>query len=347
MSDNTGIEWTQSTWNPTIGCSLMSPGCSACYAMNFAHRLATSFGNAAGRKYRGLTKKGKNGQPVWTGVVRVSEDALLKPLSWKRPRLIFTNSMSDLFHPVLTNTQIARIWAVMALAEQHIFQTLTKRPDRMEAFLADPATPGMVEAFMNMIRPGSKLPSWPLENVWVGTSVEDQTRANERIETLSRTVAAVRFLSIEPLLGPVSMAQAASREALKRIHWVIVGGESGKRARPMHPAWARSLRDECKNLGIAFFFKQIGQWSWADAAPANRKKLEEKKRIAGLLPSGKRVAVGTPGSQIIVSVGKKRAGKLLDGKVLQDYPPSGLKLLASLKKRPALGRPRKALAKAA
>jgi protein gp37 len=313
----------------------MSPGCTNCYAMKFAHRLATSFKNFAGRKYAGLTEIAKNGEPVWSGIVRVSEEAILKPLSWKRSKLIFTNSMSDLFHPALAYHDIARIWAVMALADQHIFQVLTKRPDRMREWLNNPETEAQVQAEVEKIRPGAKLPAWPLKHVWIGTSVEDQKRADERIPILADTLAAVRFLSVEPLLEQVSLKKSADVRTLRRLHWVIVGGESGRRARPMHPAWARLLRDECAGLRIAYFFKQVGQWGWVNEVPA---KLANKatKRISVLLPDGTKVDPGHPladtsGAQIILSMGKKKAGKALDGKVLQDYPPTGIALLAKVR----------------
>lgn len=323
MSDQSGIEWTRSTWNPTVGCSLMSPGCTNCYAMNFAHRLATAFGNAAGRKYKGLTVKVK-GNPVWTGVVMVADDAVLIPLRWKKPRLVFVNSMSDLFHDQLPTEAVDRVFAVMQLASQHIFQLLTKRPDRMRAYMNDPETPARVRTAADRIRPGAGVGHWPPKNVWCGTSVEDQARADERIPELLATRAHTRFLSIEPLLGSVRLAGAASIRELRPgrgragIHWVIVGGESGRKARPMHPLWALELRDECRHLAIPFFFKQVGQWGWHD--------IGRKRRMIGLMPDGRQVPVGTPGAAILYYVGKKAAGKLLDGEILQDYPADGRKL---------------------
>jgi len=309
--NKTNIQWTEITWNPTIGCSLMSPGCTNCYAMKFAHRLA-SFGGPVGRRYSGLTEVAANGEPVWTGVVKLVEEALLQPLSWRGRKRVFVNSMSDLFHPDLPFTAVARIWAVMALAARHTFQVLTKRPDRMRDWLNDPATPAAVEAEMRKIRPGARLAAWPLRNAWVGTSVEDQKRADERIPILADTKAAVRFLSIEPLLGPVYLKAAATPSVLRRLHWVIVGGESGPRARPMHPAWARSLRDECAQSGIAFFFKQFGTWGF----PVSGKT----RKTIGLMPGGREVPVGTPGSTALARLGKKLAGERLDGQLHQAFP---------------------------
>ncbi len=345
MSDLSGIEWTRSTWNPTVGCSLMSPGCTNCYAMHFAHRLSTSFGNAAGRKYKGLTRKVK-GNPVWTGVVRTADEALEIPLGWRKPRLVFVNSMSDLFHESLPTNAVDRVFAVMGLAGQHIFQLLTKRPDRMRDYLNDPETEARVRREAGLIRPGAGIATWPLKNVWCGTSIEDQTRANERISQLLAAKAHTRFLSIEPLLGPIVLREAASRRQLMPrtarsgirtgIHWAIVGGESGHKARPMHPAWARALRDECLALKIPFFFKQVGQWGWHD--------IGRKRRTIGLLPDGRIVPVGTKGATTLYSLGKKASGKLLDGQVLQDYPADGraLAMASRMSARPRLPAARRA-----
>lgn len=310
-SKKTGISWTDMTLNPTVGCSLMSPGCTNCYAMKLAHRWSGVDG-PVGRLYGGLTEVANNGEPVWTGVVRVSEKALLEPLSMRRGKLIFVNSMSDIFHPALALSDVARIWAVTALATQHTFQVLTKRPDRMRDWLNDPATPGVVEAEMGKIRPGAGLQGWPLENVWIGTSVEDQKRANERIPILAEAKAAVRFLSVEPLLGPVSLAMAVDSKVLARLHWVIVGGESGPGARPMHPDWPRALRDECRRRRLRFFFKQVGTWGLPQPGI--------KRRTIGVMPDGRCVAVGTAGATTLAKLGAELAGELLDGRLHQRFP---------------------------
>lgn len=320
MSDMSGIEWTRSTWNPTVGCSLMSPGCTHCYAMKLAHSLATRFKNAAGQKYIGLTKKASSGDPVWTGVVRLSEEALPIPLQWRKPRLVFVNSMSDLFHESLPVSAVDRVFAVMGLAGQHIFQLLTKRPDRMRDYLNDPKTEERVRLQAEMmalhLNVNARIGAWPLRNVWCGTSVEDQRRADERIPQLLDVKAHTRFLSIEPLLSAVVLTKAAPRKALsKGIHWIIVGGESGRKARPMHPLWAGSLRDECLKFGIPFFFKQWGQWS--------TERHGKKVKSIGLTPDGLQVEPGTKGAVALWSVGKKLAGKRLDNKVYQDYPEDG------------------------
>jgi protein gp37 len=281
LSDKTGIEWCDSTWNPTTGCSLVSPGCTNCYAMKVAHRLARM--PAQCEHYAGMTQESKAG-PVWTGTVRLNEKALDRPLHWTRPRRIFVNSMSDLFHEALPFRDIVRVFQVMTgecstrPAPAHTYQILTKRAERMRNFFRwldeqsgdDPE----VLALQTLYRHQG-----PPRNVWLGVSVEDQQRADERIPLLLETPAAVRFLSCEPLLGPVDLTRINDvpgewRDALggrwrregsdrvyevdeRRLHWIIAGGESGPNARPMHPDWARSLRDQCAAAGVPFFMKQM------------------------------------------------------------------------------------------
>ncbi len=311
-----GISWTESTWNPTVGCSLMSAGCTNCYAMKMAARIEL-MGGKAGQKYSGLTRQ-VNGNAVWTGVVRLDQAALGISLKWRKPRLIFVNSMSDLFHVMLSWSDIDQVFAMMALSGQHVFQVLTKRPDRMREYLTDPATRERVELRAEMRQPGFKITSWPLGNVWCGTSIENQAAATERLPVLLEVPAAVRFVSIEPLLGAVKLCGAVMKlDDLKPsgssgLHWIIVGGESGAGARPMHPDWARSLRDEARILGIPFFFKQHGQFSGDNPGG--------KRRQIGMMWTGHRVQVGTPNSVILWSVGTKRAGDLLDGERWQQFP---------------------------
>jgi protein gp37 len=230
--------------------------------------------------------------------------------------MVFVNSMADLFHIGLSDQEIASVWAVMALTPQHQYQVLTKRTKRMRDWLNDPATPGLVQAEIVGFDPAGQLAAWPLDNVWVGTSVEDQDRADERIPLLLECTAAVRFISAEPLLGLVDLARAVqsgvtaesaargAEAALAGLHWVIAGGESGPRARPMHRDWARALRDECGRLGILFFFKQIGEWTWNDPGY----QAEETCVMA----DGREVAAGTAGSLRLFKVGKDAAGELLD-----------------------------------
>lgn len=226
MSDTT-IEWTDSTWNPVAGCAIITPGCTNCYAMRMAARL-----EAMGiPKYAGLTRQ-SGGRAVWTGVIRTDESALKVPLRWRRPRKVFVNSMSDLFHPEVSEAFIAKVWDVMARTPRHTYQILTKRPDRMADVL-------------------SRLAPIPLLNVWLGTSVED-ARVLTRLDDLRAAPAAIRFVSFEPLIGSVAGAD------LSDIHWAIVGGESGPKARSMNEAWVGEIRAACLAHSAAFFFKQWG-----------------------------------------------------------------------------------------
>lgn len=224
MAD-TSIEWTDATWNPVAGCTVLSPGCTNCYAMRMAARL-DAMGVA---KYRGLTRK-SGGRAKWTGKIRLDREALDTPRKWRRPRRIFVNSMSDLFHDAVPPEFIHAVWAVMASTPRHTYQILTKRPARMA----------------ELTRKLNKLP-----NVWLGTSVES-AKYLDRIEGLRSVRATVRFVSFEPLLGSVAEAD------LEGIHWAIVGGESGPRARPMLEEWVDEIEASCRLAGTAFFFKQWG-----------------------------------------------------------------------------------------
>ena len=223
----TTIEWTDATWNPVAGCTIITPGCTNCYAMRMAARL-----EAMGtKKYTGLTRK-SGGRYVWTGQVSLDEQALQVPTTWRKPRMVFVNSMSDLFHEAVPTEFIARVWGAMAAANWHTYQVLTKRPERMRE----------VVCTMNLPK---------LDNVWLGTSVENN-EVLRRVDDLRQVPAALRFLSFEPLLGPVTGV------SLEGIHWAIVGGESGPRSRPMSEAWVDEIRVECAKAGTAFFFKQWG-----------------------------------------------------------------------------------------
>lgn len=223
----TSIEWTDATWNPVAGCTIATAGCTNCYAMRMAARLEAM----DVEKYEGLTRK-SGGRAVWTGKVRLDYASLGTPTAWKRPRKIFVNSMSDLFHEDVPADFIALVWQTMAGTPRHTYQILTKRAERMADVLRD-----------------SRFRILP--NVWLGTSVED-SRVLERLDHLRQVPAAVRFVSFEPLLGSVAGAD------LTGIHWTIVGGESGPKARPMEEAWVEEIREACDQQGSAFFFKQWG-----------------------------------------------------------------------------------------
>lgn len=259
MSAGSKISWTSATWNPTTGCDQVSPGCDHCYALTLAARL----------KRMGNVRYQNDGSPKTSGpgfALTLHHDKLGEPLKWKKPRRIFVNSMSDLFHDDVPDSFIGDVWTTMADTPQHVYQILTKRPRRMARFM---------QGYVNDLGYENAV----LPNVWLGTSVEDQKRADLRIPLLLETPAAVRFLSCEPLLGPVDLdtiptphgrcecgpggdqglhepwcgTMSALREG---IDWVIAGGESGPDYREMNPDWARSLRDQCVAAGVPFFFKQ-------------------------------------------------------------------------------------------
>ena len=227
MAGLSEIEWTDATWNPISGCVIISPGCTNCYAMRMAARLQ-SMGHPS---YNASTRK-SGGRPVWTGKVQLLENALSVPLSWRKPRKIFVNSMSDLFQDGVPPSFIDQVWETMDKANWHTYQILTKRPD-------------------NMLKALKSLRRRVLPNVWLGTSVESKDY-KRRIAQLRDVPAQVRFISFEPLLGPIGHV------SLSGIHWAIVGGESGPRSRPMDPLWVEEIRKQCDMQGVRFFFKQWG-----------------------------------------------------------------------------------------
>lgn len=227
MAQTSKIEWTDVTWNPVAGCTIESAGCTNCYAMRMAARLAAM----GSPKYAGLTRK-SGGRAVWTGKIALDVKSLSAPYKWRKPRKVFVNSMSDLFHAGVPDEFIARVWRVMAETPQHTYQLLTKRPDRMRQVLSNPwfgAAP----------------------NIWIGTSVEDSA-VLDRIDELRAIAGYIRFISFEPLIGPIGVVD------LSEIDWAIVGGESGPRARPMLREWVQQIEDQCRAFGTAFFFKQWG-----------------------------------------------------------------------------------------
>jgi protein gp37 len=289
MSGNTSIEWTDRTWNPLTGCTKVSPGCDHCYAKTMHERF--------------------NG-PGSFDTVTLHPDRLDQPLSWRKPARVFVNSMSDLFHQDVPDEYIADVWATMARTPQHTYQILTKRHARMRSLLNSRE---FTNAFLQRL--GYEGILWPLSNVWLGVSVENQRWADFRIPELLSTPAMVRFISAEPLLGPVDLSPWLSPPGFFdngsyqygpgqpvygaaendyeisyypiRLDWVIVGGESGPGARPMHPNWAQQIRDQCEEARVPFLFKQ---WGSHDAA-------------------GKRAS-------------KHAAGRELDGQTWDEYPDS-------------------------
>lgn len=363
MADKTGIEWTDATWNPVTGCAKVSQGCKHCYAERQWPRMTKLVPAYAGREFTD---------------VRTHADRLDQPLRWKKPRMIFVNSMSDLFHEAVPFEFIDSIFSAMELAPQHVFQVLTKRPERMREYMLE-----------------KRKHRSPLPNVWLGVSVEDQAAADERIPYLLDTPADVRWISAEPLLGPVDLGKwldpwtcsdcghhgsefntgpfmcadcgveveyapeigsgrcpncgkddgtsddvggACPRcgsvrgwsrdyglkfdaEKPAMLDWVVVGGESGPKARPMHPAWARDLRDQCAAAGVPFLFKQWGEWG-TDGRIPQLVSIHEKSHFLTIdgdkwLGASQSCPKGTAAA---IWMGKKAAGRLLDGVQHDGYP---------------------------
>ncbi len=339
MADTTKIEWCDATWNPVTGCSKVSTGCKHC----FAERL---FPRVYGSSQVEDAKTGEIRPRKFTDVA-CHDDRLGMPLRWRKPRMIFVNSMSDLFHDEVPDEFIDEVFAVMALAPRHIFQVLTKRPKRMRDYVTAPFAANRILSAMQRVAPDGVW-SWPtwdeaFRNVWLGVSVENQKTADERIPLLLRTPAAVRWVSYEPALGPVDMrpwlrlskfkedyAQLVARsggedsipEHLRwngkeppSLHWIVCGGESGPGARPMHPDWARSIRDDCVAAGVPYFFKQWGAWH----------KTTARHGTHWITVLGEtRPRLGTPLKDIpgvlIQNVGKKAAGRELDGRTWDEMP---------------------------
>lgn len=332
MGDKTGIEWTDATWNPVTGCTKVgTPGCDHCYAETFAERWRGTKGHYFERGFD----------------VQLRPDKLDLPLRWTKPRKVFVNSMSDLFHDKVPDEYIARVFAVMALADHHTFQLLTKRHGRMRSLLNSHEFRMMFqEAWQNEPGPDGPeaySPPWPLPNVWLGVSAEDQKRADLRIPALLDTPAAVRWISAEPLLGPVNLhtdpIEAGGNPFWgSQLDWVVVGGESGSGARPMHPWWAESLHRQCVAAGVPFLFKQWGDWT--PMAPLKNGRFDFSNGIAmtddgntynaGDLdwPDGPRrgeaIRADFPHHHptSMYRVGKKAAGRELyhDGRTFDGYP---------------------------
>jgi len=321
MGSKTSIEWTRgddgsagATWNPIrarnlatgkIGwhCEHVSEGCRNCYSESMNRRLGT-----------GLDFKPGHRADVENFL---DERMLLAPLRWKKPRRIFVNSMTDTFAEFVKDEWIDRMFAVMALCPQHTFQVLTKRPERMLAYIAHPDHAvrwfRIIDdewALANQDLSFERVtPNAILSNVWVGVSAEDQTAADERIPLLLQTRAAVRFVSLEPLLGPIDLVQCKAvtietpvMKPAGCIDWVIVGGESGPHARPMNPQWARDIRDQCKAASVAFFHKQNGEY-------ASVSEVE-----------GEGAHFHFDDGRTVRRVGKKAAGRLLDGRTHDEMP---------------------------
>jgi len=345
MADTTTIEWTDATWQIVTGCSVVSPGCTNCYAMKLA---GTRLRNHPSRE--GLTVKTKAG-PVWNGRVRFNVQWLDQPLRWKRSRRIFVCAHGDLFHESVPDEWLDKVFAVMALSSRHTFQVLTKRASRMREYMAADWR-GRVLPLLEQLKPSSlwngsvvqarhHLDKGFLPNVWLGVSAEDQPRADERIPHLVATPAAKRFVSLEPLLGPINFRwskwddwQAFNGlkrdvvnhlDGLRMIDWVILGGESGARdgSRIMHPAWEATIREECAEADVPYFRKQWGDWKAspgrAQIAEAAGSTVPDIAWPDGTVAWGSSGEHGGLGIQM-VRVGKKAAGALLDGVEHREFP---------------------------
>lgn len=307
----TKIEWTERTWNPIVGCTIHSPGCKNCYAMRMAARLEAMAvkpdgnGNPALNHYVGTTESSRRGA-VWTGKIGIApDDSFTAPLRRKKPTDYFVNSMSDLFHVSVPFEVIDRVFAVMALTPQHTYKILTKRSDRMREYMNGLWQPRLFPHLERwQVRPAGygvmlETKNGVLPNVWLGVSVEDQIRAVERREDFRNTPAAVKFVSYEPALGPVDWTGWAF------VDQIIGGGESGPKARPSHPGWFRETRDWCAAFGVYYFHKQNGEYASVSEVEGPGDHYQ--------FPDGATVR----------KVGKKRAGRLLDGVEHNSFPSIG------------------------
>lgn len=362
MSDQRkgGIAWTDETWNPIRGCSKVSAGCQHCYAETMAARFC-----GPGRPYEGLIEKGQ-----WNGKVRFVLERLADPFRWRRPRRIFVNAMSDLFHESLSFEQIDRIFGVMAACWDHTFQVLTKRPARMLEYLNQDRRERWARAGANgddAVCDRIHLGPRALPNVWLGVTVENQAAADERIPLLLQTPAALRWVSMEPLLGPVNLRHMdveshssgwCQIDALTgrhtdmgrpcpnvpRLDWVVGGGESGPKARPSHPDFFRSLRNQCAEAGVPFLLKQLGEWgpsavhmtsgeavyrvfrdfqhweakgyTWMSKGDIVLDALGRRCHTSGDLMDGQAPFT------VLRKIGKETSGRLLDGQLHDAYPES-------------------------
>lgn len=344
MANNSAIEWCDTTWNPLAGCTWASSGCDRCYAAVMARRLEVmaladiEAGRDPGgkRKYIGIANKNRAGRIMFNGVVNLDRAALSEPFGWKKPARVFVNSMSDLFHKDVPFDFVDQVFDTMIRTPRHTYQVLTKRPERMAEY-----------ATARALRLSGVLPA----NIWCGTSVENQAAADERIPWLLRVPARVRFLSCEPLLGPIDLTRLLvatpcwhcgnlDGEAGRcycgvhidpEIHWIIAGGESGPGARPCWPEWATSLRDQCCAAGVAYFFKQWGEYEsyeedaqqpyWRD----QHGKLHDAHWLEVLNPESGEINPGWHEDSIMSPylfrrVGKHAAGRLLDGVEHSEFP---------------------------
>jgi protein gp37 len=344
MGSAPSIEWTDASWNPTRGCSRVSEGCKNCYAEKFAARFARPKAPGAAPKspagiYAGFVQLTSAG-PRWTGKVELVESKLEVPLHWRKPRRIFVDSMSDLLHEKLSRRDIVEVFAYMSIAGWHQFQILTKRAERLA--MLDESFGRAVAARCDELRAkhgwGNCGTDWPLPNVWLGVSCENQETADARIPLLLQTPAAVRFASVEPMLAPIDLdgngiddlhalgcgdSECPTRDVLpgcRGLDWVVLGFESGPNARPGHPNWARRVRDDCQASGVPFLFKQWGAWAQVGPEYTGRTLIMSS---AGEIFPGPDPNPNLNRTHMMIRmgrVGKKAAGRLLDGREWNEYP---------------------------
>jgi protein gp37 len=340
VSDNTAIEWSDASWNPVLGCARVSPGCDACYAIVQARIRAGNPNPKVATAFEGLTKP-TEGRADWTGRINLLPERLEQPLRWRKPRKIFVNSLADLFHEDVPDQFIADVFAVMAVARWHTFQLLSKRHGRMKALLTSDSFRAMYEAAWDrrasdLWRFGSQKTQdfmdgqisapWPIPNLCLGVSIENQPWAEIRVHALlsCQQAAGVLWVSAEPLLGPIDLRNLKARNGALidalcgdvkspdgtiyaacpgSVSWVVAGGESGAGSRPMHPDWARSLRDQCQDARVPYLFKQWGSHRWVEHSAYD--DATQCWVADGIEPQ---------------RVSKKLAGRELDGREWNEYP---------------------------
>ena len=357
---STKIEWATKVWNVTSGCDKVSPGCENCYAINMSNRLSGI--EATKERYAGSVTKTKGGKLNWSGQIKLHEDQLDKPSTWMPKNRVFVNSMSDLFHEDVPFDFILRVWHKMIWYNGPTYMILTKRPERALEFfnwMSNVSRKKIDELGINVFEFcfHKFATTEPPRNIWIGTSAENQEQANKRIPYLLQIPAAVRFLSCEPLLGPIDLTKIQHDDFLqtnaigndhngvfRKIKWVIAGGESGHNARPMHPDWLRSLRNQCQAAKVPFFFKQWGEWAFIEEGNEKLKSHKaQRKNLAITTSTGKLVTIVKddnnnaylfePGTKnrilhkpkgkvigVMNRVGKKAAGRLLDGREWNAFP---------------------------
>lgn len=344
MSDKSAIEWTDATWNPTTGCTKVSPGCLHCYAETMDKRLVARNEGVRYVPWTAYAQQREDTARAGDGTyraVRLHPERLDQPLKWKRPRRIFVNSMSDLFHEDVPDAFIDRVFAAMALTPWHTYQVLTKRPERMRAYLSDQWTGFRQREQMSALRPDLAVIDviYPLPNVWLGVSAENQRWADARLPLLAQVPAAVRFVSCEPLLGPLDLREWLCQDGMdcrkspwllthycpdNKMDWLIVGGESGPGARPMHPDWARSLRDQCQEAGVPYFFKQWGEWApdyqrGGSGVPTSQRRYVDC--FGAFRSTNELTNFSIPDDWYFMArVGRHAAGALLDGREWREFP---------------------------